>query len=277
MRRLAIALAATLLLPGCGLKLNTTPVAHHTTMATPAPATGQLHLSFKGLAAYKTLATTRDIDHVSVQLFAADGASQSHDFSSLQLRQPEVVADFNGVAVGPVSIDVQAFDAVGTQIGDGTGGTYVQANQTAEAPITVALVPDGQTGNVNVAIDFVDGDPTPAPVPCYITYATGNGPLDELAVRPCAPGIEEPPVPQPIAIGEPAPLPSYPPVARLSFSQLDADGDGSVSWTEFFTANDHVPLPGMKDHLYNAFRQLDLNGNGTLEPAEVDANGNPGL
>jgi hypothetical protein len=133
---LALPLAASLL-AGCNVRVNVpTPPSKSTSPVRPAQSVGQVAVSFKGLAAYKALATSVDVARVAITLTPSHGRSQHQEIYADRLHQPLVTVAFEGVAVGPVNLDVQAYDDNGRVIGDGHGGTVVQAGSTAIAHLT---------------------------------------------------------------------------------------------------------------------------------------------
>jgi hypothetical protein len=70
---------------------------------------------------------------------------------------------------------------------------------------------------------------------------------------------------------EPTTTPSVIGARPLDFDAMDTDGDGHVSWEEYFSyrANGQAVSADQKTRFYDAFRQIDTNHNHTLERAEM--------
>jgi Ca2+-binding EF-hand superfamily protein len=96
---------------------------------------------------------------------------------------------------------------------------------------------------------------------CAYAYAVpGPLPVDPpVTVEPVMP-IDPPPSAVPV------PAPAVSAVAH-DFDAMDTNHDGHVSWDEEAAANPELPAGG-KTRLYDHFRQVDSNANGTLERDE---------
>lgn len=77
--------------------------------------------------------------------------------------------------------------------------------------------------------------------------------------------------PTPLITPTPTPVPSQASTTKaLTFDAIDADHDGHITWQEYLNANLQAGVirEDQKDKLYDAFRQLDTNQNGTIEQPE---------
>ncbi|MDB5098302.1 MAG: hypothetical protein JWM80_2723 [Cyanobacteria bacterium RYN_339] len=320
--QLAVAAAC---LSGCSLNVKgLTPPTPVKAVVTPS---GDVKLAFTGLATYQTLAVGAQVARVAITLTPAKGPAQKEIVQDAQLRQPQVAVSFRKVAVGKASLAVQAYDADGNRVGEGSGGAVVVAGVTVEAHVGVKLA--AGTGGLRAVIDFYEAPACDARYDEFDLNHDGRLERDEfrpLWVRDhqlypmytldCAPAypIDPPmpilkiepamaafngldadgdnflspaemcsydaPTPYPILVEPkppvpvttppmPEPAPDAPAVSAVAidFEALDTNHDGVVSWQEEATANGALQA-GAKTRLYDHFRQVDRNNNGTLERDE---------
>lgn len=260
---IALLIPATMLLGGCGVSIVPGAVTKAATRASAKQA-GAVRVQFAGLAAYKTLATSADIDHVTATLTAANGASQTRKLDATALRRPQVFVDFNAVGAGNAKLEVLAYDANDTRIGEGNNTSFVAAGATTDMRVRVAIDPNAGMGNVQAIVTF-DSVSTPPADDRVATFrkadADNDGYLaldeyrttvpaypmmaDDAKVQPTgAMPIYCGPIDPPLALNAGAQtttttLIAYPPCrdqVAQQFNNLDLDHDGRLTLVEFLGA-----------------------------------------
>jgi hypothetical protein len=115
---------------------------------------GKVQLSFKGLAARQVMATSDDIDTVTVELAKPNGEhGQRKSLTRKELLAPAVTVNFDGVPAGETRMRVMAFDRTGRELGHGEEHTQVKPGQTSKVSLAVRLdaLP---SGSVSADITF---------------------------------------------------------------------------------------------------------------------------
>lgn len=133
----------------------------HHPAAGPGSATIMVNLGSLAAAAKqrRLLATVADIDHVVITITPASGATASQTIPASSLSGGTGSVTFTGLPPTTATATIQAFDALGLEIGRGTQNVVIDAAVPTLVNFTVTLNPTyvPPTGTINGNVTIVDG------------------------------------------------------------------------------------------------------------------------
>lgn len=128
---------------------------------------GELTVQFQGELAHwqgrKVLATVADVDHVVVNVKAADGVEFSKTVDKVAIASGTTSVAFQGLAVGTATVSVTAYDATGKGIGSTSQAATVAAGQTSTVQLALQLAPSyvggagSSGGGLTTTINILNG------------------------------------------------------------------------------------------------------------------------